>query len=90
MGCGAFRERGAGTSSAAGRYRRAKQSPRGDEQAQSAELAAGQQPGQHGQDRPVRPRQPRTLGLAPEHVHLMAQNQDQLQAYDDMRVSSKL
>ena len=54
----------------------AQQGPRGDDQAQLAELAAGQQPGQRGQDRPVGPRQPRCLDLALEHGDLMAQDQD--------------
>ena len=54
----------------------AQQGPRGDDQAQLAELAAGQQPGQRGQDRPVGPRQPRSPGLALEHGDLVAQDQD--------------
>jgi hypothetical protein len=54
----------------------AQQSPRGDDQAQPTELAAGQQPSQRGQERPVGPRQPRGLDLALEHGHLMAQDQD--------------
>jgi len=33
----------------------AQQGARGDDQPQLAELAPGQQPGQRGQDRPVRP-----------------------------------
>jgi hypothetical protein len=43
---------------------------------QLAELAAGQQPGQRGQDRPVGPGQPRVLDLAPEHGDLVAEDQD--------------
>jgi hypothetical protein len=39
-------------------------------------LAAGQQPGQRGQDRPVGPGQPWSLHLALEHSDLMAQDQD--------------
>ena len=39
-------------------------------------MAAGQQPGQRGQDRPVSPRQSRSLDLALEHGDLMAQDQD--------------
>ena len=45
-------------------------SPRGDDQAQLAEMAAGQQPGQRGQDRTVGPGQLRRPGLALEHGHL--------------------
>jgi hypothetical protein len=52
------------------------QGPRGDDQAKVAELAAGQEPGQRGQDRTVRPRQPRCLDLPLEHGDLMAQDQD--------------
>ena len=54
----------------------AQQGPGRDDQAQLAELAARQQPGQRGQDRPVGPRQPRDLDLALEHGDLMAQDQD--------------
>jgi hypothetical protein len=54
----------------------AQQGARGDDQAQLAELAAGQQPGQRGQHRPVGPRQPRVLDLALEHGQLMAQDED--------------
>ena len=54
----------------------AQQGPRGDDQAQLAELAAGQQPGQRGQHRPVGPRQPRGLDLALEHGDLVPQDQD--------------
>jgi len=43
---------------------------------QLAELAAGQQPGQRGQDRPVGPGQPRGLDLPLEHGDLMAQDED--------------
>ena len=54
----------------------AQQGPRGDGQAQLTELAAGQQPGQRGQDRPVSPRQPRFLHLALEDGNLVAQDED--------------
>jgi hypothetical protein len=54
----------------------AQHSARRDDQSQSAELAARQQPGQRGQDRPVGPRQPRNLDLALERRDLMAQDQD--------------
>jgi hypothetical protein len=54
----------------------AQEGSRGDDQAHPAELAAGQQPGQRGQDRPVSPRQPRGPGLALEHGDLVAQDQD--------------
>ena len=54
----------------------AQQGPGRDGQAHPAELAAGQQPGQCGQERPVGPRQPRGLDLALEHGDLMAQDQD--------------
>ena len=54
----------------------AQQGTRGDDQAQLAEMTAGQQPGQRGQDRPVSPRQPRCLDLALEHGDLMAQDED--------------
>jgi hypothetical protein len=54
----------------------AQQSARGDDQAQLAELASGQQPGQRGQDRPVGPRQPRVLELPLEHGDLVAQDKD--------------
>jgi hypothetical protein len=53
----------------------AQQGPRGDDQPQLAELAARQQSGQRGQDRPVGPRQPRRLDLTLEDSDLMAQNQ---------------
>jgi hypothetical protein len=43
---------------------------------QLAEAAAGQQPGQRGQDRPVGPGQLWCLDLAVEHRDLMAQDQD--------------
>jgi hypothetical protein len=49
---------------------------RQDDQGQPTKLAAGQQPGRHGQDRPVGPRQPRCVDLALEHDDLMAQDQD--------------
>jgi hypothetical protein len=54
----------------------AQQGPRGDDQPQLAELAAGQQPGQRGQDCPVGPRQLRRLDLTLEDGDLMTQNQD--------------
>jgi hypothetical protein len=54
----------------------AQQGARGDDQAQLAEMTAGQQPGQRGEHRPVSPGQPRTLDLALEHGDLMAQDQD--------------
>ena len=54
----------------------AQQSSRGNDQAQLAELTAGQQPGQCGHDRPVRPRQHRFVDLALEHRELMPQEQD--------------
>ena len=54
----------------------AQEGARGDDQAQLAELTAGQQPGQRGHDRPVGPGQPRGLDLALEHGDLMAQDQD--------------
>ena len=54
----------------------AQQGARGDDQAQLAEVAAGQQPGQRGQDRPVGPGQPRCPGLALEHGDLVAQDED--------------
>jgi len=54
----------------------AQQGPRGDDQAQLAELAAGHQPGQRGHDCPVGPRQPRCLDLPLEDGDLVAQNQD--------------
>jgi len=54
----------------------AQQGARADDQAQLAELAAGQLPGQRGYDRPVGPGQPRGLDLALEHGNLMAQDED--------------
>jgi hypothetical protein len=47
-----------------------------DEEAQLAELASGQQPGRHGQHRPVGPQQPRVPDLALDRGHLMAQDED--------------
>jgi hypothetical protein len=41
-----------------------------------AAVPAGQKPGQRGQDRPVRPGQPRCLDLALEHSNLVAQEED--------------
>ena len=49
---------------------------RGDDQVQLAEVAAWQQPGQRGQDRPVGPGQLRRPGLALEHGDLVAQEED--------------
>ena len=54
----------------------AQQSPRGDDQAQLAELAARQQPGQRGQHRPIGPRQPRSLDLPLKDGNRVAQDQD--------------
>lgn len=54
----------------------AQQGPRRDDQAQLAELAARQQPGERGQHRPVGPRELWGLDLALEHGDLMAQDQD--------------
>ena len=54
----------------------AQQGERGDDPAQLAELACGQQPGQRGQHRTAGPRQPRVLDLPLEHGHLMAQDED--------------
>jgi hypothetical protein len=54
----------------------AQQSPRGDDQAQLAEIASGQEPGQRGQNRPVGSAQPRGLHLALEHGDLVTQDQE--------------
>jgi hypothetical protein len=54
----------------------AQQGPRGDDQAQLAEAAPWQQPGQRGQDRPVSRRQPRCPSFALEHGELVAQEED--------------
>ena len=54
----------------------AQQVRRGDDQARLTELAAGQQPGQRGQDRPPGPGQPRGLNLPLEHGDLVAQEED--------------
>ena len=54
----------------------AQQSPRGDDQAHLAELAAGQHLGQRGQDRPVGPGQPRCLYPALQHGDLVTQDED--------------
>jgi hypothetical protein len=54
----------------------AQHSPRGDDQAQLAELAAGQHPGQRGQHRPIGPGQPRSLDLPLEDGDLVPQDQD--------------
>lgn len=48
----------------------------GNDQAYLPEMAAGQQPGQRGQDRPVSPGQPRWPGLPLEYRDLMAQDED--------------
>ena len=48
------------------------QSTRGHDQAQLAKVPAGQQPGQHGQDRPIGPGQPRSPDLALKHGDLLA------------------
>ncbi len=50
----------------------AQQGPGRDNQAQLADLAAGQYPGQRSQDRPVGPRQPRGPDLPLEHGDLVA------------------
>ncbi len=52
------------------------QSTRGHDQAQLAKVPAGQQPGQHGQDRPIGPGQPRSPDLALKHGDLLAQQED--------------
>jgi hypothetical protein len=54
----------------------AQQGARGDDQAQLAEMAARQQPGQRGQYRPIGPGQLRRPGLALEYGDLMAQEED--------------
>ena len=54
----------------------AQQGTRGDDEAQLAEVPAGQQPGQRGQDRPVCPGQPRHPDLVLEPDDLVAQDQD--------------
>lgn len=54
----------------------AQQGPRGNDQAQLAEPAGGQPPGQRREHRPVGPGQLRRLGLALEDGELMAQDQD--------------
>jgi hypothetical protein len=54
----------------------AQQGAWGDNQAQLAETAARQQPGQRGQDRPVSPRQPWCPGIALEHGDLVAKEED--------------
>lgn len=54
----------------------AQRGPRGDDQAQLAELTARQQPGERGQHRAIGPRQPRDLDLPLEHDDLMAQDKD--------------
>jgi hypothetical protein len=41
-----------------------------------AEVAAGQQPAQRGQDRPVGPGQPRRAELTLEHTYLVPQDED--------------
>jgi hypothetical protein len=54
----------------------AQQGARGDDQAQLAEMAVRQQPGQRGQDRPVGTGQLRCPGLALEYGELVAQDED--------------
>ena len=54
----------------------AQQGARGDDQAQLAEMAARQQPGQRGQYRPIGPGQLRRPGLALEYGDLVAQEED--------------
>ena len=54
----------------------AQQGARGNDQVQLAEVAAWQQPGQRGQDRPIGPGQLRRPGLALEHGDLVAQDED--------------
>ena len=54
----------------------AQQGPRRDDQAQLTQTATGQHPGQRGQDRPVSPRQARSLDLPLEHSDLMTQQED--------------
>jgi len=54
----------------------AQQGARGDDQAQLADMAAGQQPGQRRQDRPVGPGQSRCPDLALEYGDLVAQEED--------------
>jgi hypothetical protein len=66
----------------------AQQGLRGDDQAQLAEMTAGQQPGQRGQDRPVGPGQLRRPGLALEHGDLVAQDED-LGVLGPVRVSEQ-
>jgi hypothetical protein len=53
-----------------------KKGSRGDDQAQLAKLAGGQQPCQRGQERPVSPGQPRRSSLALENGDLVAQDKD--------------
>ena len=54
----------------------AQQGARGDDQAQLAEVAAGQEPDQRGQDCPIGPGQSRHLDLALEHGDVVAQDED--------------
>jgi hypothetical protein len=54
----------------------AQQGARGDDQAQLADMAARQQPGQRRQDRPVAPRRPRGSDMALEYGDLVAQDED--------------
>ena len=51
-------------------------SARGDNQAKLAEVTAGQQRGQRGQDRPVGPGQPRCPDLTLENGDLVTQDED--------------
>lgn len=53
----------------------AQEGTRRDDQAQLAELAAGQQPGQRGQGRPIGPGQPRSLDLTLQNSNLVSQDQ---------------
>ena len=66
----------------------AQQGPRGDDQAQLAEMTGRQQPGQRGQDRPVGPAEPRGLDLPLEHSDLMPQDQD-LRVLDAVRAGDQ-
>jgi len=54
----------------------AQQGPRGNDQGQPTQIAAGQQPGQRSPDRAVGPGQPRCLDLALEDGDLVAQDED--------------
>jgi hypothetical protein len=54
----------------------AQQGARAGNQAQLAEMTAGQHPGQRSHDRPVGPGQPRCPDVALEHGDLVAQEED--------------